>query len=314
MKGRILTIGNSYIEMHMQTARLPIANQTVVEDGYELRPGGKGGNAAVAVARMGLESVFCTCVGQDNDGNRLRNFYNFNSINTTSVYVDPAHPTGLSVYLYEKQYDSKRRIIYPGANKSFSMSQIEAAFATYPDAIYMTLEIPFQLAVAITTLAKSHNIPVFLDASPAQLGLQLGQLENVEVFFASKQEVYIHTGVNPTSLENCLKACITLGQTVKAKYYVLRLGESGFFVYDGKFHNVLGPYNLDNTPSSAFVDVESAIVSSEYLITQDIRRACLVGSAASKMAKEKHDIKIPTREQLREFCAENEYDIKIARV
>jgi hypothetical protein len=62
------------------------------------------------------------------------------------------------------------------------------------------------------------------------------------------------------------------------------------------------------------VDVESAIVSSEYLITQDIRRACLVGSAATKMAKEKHDVKIPTREQLREFCTENEYDIKIARV
>jgi hypothetical protein len=32
------------------------------------------------------------------------------------------------------------------------------------------------------------------------------------------------------------------------------------------------------------------------------------------MAKEKHDVKIPTREQLREFCTENEYDIKIARV
>lgn len=314
MKGRILTIGNAYIEMHMQTARLPIANQTVVEDDYELRPGGKGGNSAVAVARMGLESVFCASVGQDNDGNRLRNFYNFNSINTSTMYVDPAHPTGLSVYLYEKQYDSRRRIIYPGANKSFSISQIEAALGTYPDAIFMTLEVPFTLAIAVTALAKDHGIPVFLDASPAQLGVKLDQLENIEIFFASKQEVYIHTGINPTSLESCLKACIALGQTVKAKYYVLRLGESGFFVYDGKFHNVLGPYNLDNAPSPTFVDVEAAIVSSEYLITQDIRKACLVGSAASKMAKERHDIKIPTREQLREFCTENGYDIKIARV
>ena len=314
MKGRILTIGNSYIEMHMQTARLPIANQTVVEDDYELRPGGKGGNAAVAVARMGLESVFCTSVGQDNDGNRLRNFYNFNSINTSPVYIDPAHPTGLSVYLYEKQYDSRRRIIYQGANKSFSISQIEAALGTYPDAIFMTLEIPFPIAVAATSLAKSHGVPVFLDASPAQLGVKLDQLENIEIFYASKQEVYIHTGINPTSLESCLKACIALGQTVKAKYYVLRLGESGFFVYDGKFHNVLGPYSIDGTPLPTFVDVEAAIVSSEYLITQDIRKACLVGSAASKMAKERHDIKIPTREQLREFCEENGYDIKIARV
>ena len=178
----------------------------------------------------------------------------------------------------------------------------------------MTLEIPFQLAVSITSLAKNHGIPVFLDASPAQYGVDLSQLESLEIFFANKQEVYIYTGINPTSLESCLKACIALGQTVKAKYYVLRLGESGFFVYDGKFHNVLGPYSLDGIVSPTFVDVEAAIVSSEYLITQDLRKACLVGSLATKMAKEQARIKIPTREQLREFCEENGYDVKIARV
>ena len=50
----------------MKVGKLPEAGQTIVESrGCSYVPGGKGANAALALARLGADSVFCAKLGND---------------------------------------------------------------------------------------------------------------------------------------------------------------------------------------------------------------------------------------------------------
>ena len=53
-----------------------IRDRTLLDDGsFRFVPGGKGANAAVAIQRLGGDSVFCTRLGNDRNGDELRRIY-----------------------------------------------------------------------------------------------------------------------------------------------------------------------------------------------------------------------------------------------
>ena len=76
MNKRILVVSSANLDFVQRMHRLPNAGETVIETaGYSYVPGGKGANSAVTFARMGDDCVFCTRLGQDSNGTRLRTIY-----------------------------------------------------------------------------------------------------------------------------------------------------------------------------------------------------------------------------------------------
>ena len=60
MKPRILTVSSANMDFVMKVGEMPDGGRTVIETrDYSYVPGGKGANAAVALARLGADSVFC---------------------------------------------------------------------------------------------------------------------------------------------------------------------------------------------------------------------------------------------------------------
>jgi len=309
MKSRILVIGSSYVELHLEMHSLPTAESTAIEKDYSYKPGGKGGNSAVAIARMGGDSVLCTKLGNDVNAARLKNYFNENGVDSRYVSSDSLANTGISVIMHEQYNDISRRVLYQGANDIINDDDIEVALSCYPDAIHLSLDLPIDLTVRITKLAKIQGIPVFLDASPAKPGLPLEMLDNIEVVYANEKEAYIHTGIVPSDIEKALRACMLLAQRINSKYYVLRLADKGIFLYDGKYHNVIIPCNMDGVTAPSFTDTQSAAISCEYVLSRDIKHACEVGAVYAKTALTIG--KIPTRAQMQKYISENSINIKL---
>ena len=116
MAKRILVIGSANIDFIVKTPYVPERGETLVaEGGYSLMPGGKGANTAVAVSRLGAQAVFCSRVGDDAYGERLKKIYAENGIDLRFVRTDKIGQTGLAVVLVEKD-GANRIIVYPGAN------------------------------------------------------------------------------------------------------------------------------------------------------------------------------------------------------
>jgi len=67
----IIVFGSLNMDLVMTVPVLPKPGETVLCPGYDLKPGGKGNNQAVAAARAGAEVAMVGCIGNDAFGNGL---------------------------------------------------------------------------------------------------------------------------------------------------------------------------------------------------------------------------------------------------
>ena len=85
-KKRVLVIGCSILDSVMNIYKLPEAGESIVDNGgVAYVPGGKGANAAIALSRLGAESVLCAKLGADIHGQKLYNYYKELGLNTSYI-------------------------------------------------------------------------------------------------------------------------------------------------------------------------------------------------------------------------------------
>ncbi len=303
MKSRVLVVSSANMDFVQNVAKIPEAGQTIVTDStYSYIPGGKGANSAVTFARLGADTVFCTRVGRDQNGATLRRIYEREGIDTRFVIEDPESATGLASIIVEED-GTNRIIVYPGANSNVSENEIEEAFTTYPDAVYLQFEIPFEAASIAADYAFEKKIPLFVDAGPVSDGVDLSRLRRVEILSPNETECEALTGIYPDSIENCLKACIRLCSMVEIKYVVLKLGRRGAFVYDGKYYHIVQGYRVDALDTTAAGDIFTAALTYAYLKKGDVLEATRFANlaAALSVTREGAYSSIPTLAEVKEF-------------
>ena len=301
MQKKILVIGSANMDFSMNFYKMPERGETLVDDGgVAYVPGGKGANAAIAFKRLGAESVLCAKLGADVHGQKLYNYYKELGLNTSSVKVDHDNPTGLAVVMREGD-GSNRIIVYPGANNNLTTEGIIEAFECNPDAVYLGFEIPFQMVVNAAKVAASKNIPIFIDAAPANKEYDLEKLPPVEIFSPNETETFEFTGIMPNSMESSLRAALALSRKVKAKYIVIKQGAKGAFLYDGKRYNTFPAIKTAKVvDTTAAGDAFTAALTLEYLRTQDIREAIKYANAAGAIAVSRPGAasSVPTAEEV----------------
>ncbi len=303
MKSRVLVVSSANMDFVQRMAKIPEAGQTIVTDStYSYIPGGKGANSAVTFARLGADTVFCARVGRDQNGAALRKIYEKEGIDTRFLVEDRESATGLASIIVEED-GTNRIVVYPGANNNVDENEIEEAFTTYPDAVYMQFEIPFEAVSIAADYAYEKNIPLFVDAGPVSDAVQLEKLKKVEILSPNETECEALTGIYPDSIENCLKACIRLCSMVEIKYVVLKLGRRGAFVYDGKYYHIVQGYRVDALDTTAAGDIFTAALTYAYLKKGDVLEATRFANlaAALSVTKEGAYSSIPTLAEVKEF-------------
>jgi len=300
-KQRILVISSANIDFVQKMRRVPYAGETVAETdmGYSYVPGGKGANSAISFARFGADCVFTCKVGRDANAKRLVQLYKSEGIDTRYILEDPEVPTGLASILVEEN-GKNRIIVYPGANMTLSADDIEEPFNCYPDALYLQLEIPDEAVIEASKRANESGIPVFIDAGPARLDFPLDRLGKVEIFSPNESETRIFTGIAPNNEENCVRAAIKLSTLVDAKYIVIKLGERGAFIFDGKEYYMVPAENVTAVDTTAAGDVFTAVMTYVYLQNGNIVSAVKYATCAAALSvmKEGASTSIPTRAEV----------------
>ena len=301
-KKRILVIGSANLDFSMNLYKLPEAGQTVTDDGgVAYIPGGKGANAAIALSRLGADTVFCAKLGADVHGQRLYSYYKEIGLDTTYVKVDHDNPTGLAVIIKEGD-GSIRQVVYPGANSQLTTELIMEAFESNPDALYLGFELPYPMVVAAAKVAASKNIPIFIDATFANKEHDLEKLPPVEIFSPNEQEAFELTGIMPTSMETSLRAALAIARKTKAKSVVIKMGSRGAFLYDGKRYNTFPAARVDKTVDTTSAgDAFTAAMVLEYLRNGgDVKEAIKYGNIAGAITitRPGATYSIPTKEEV----------------
>jgi len=304
MQKKILVVSSANMDFVMNVDRIPEAGETVVDSGScEYIPGGKGANAAISFSRLGAECTFCTRLGADTNGEKLYNLYRDSGINTDYIGIDREVSTGVAAIMVERE-GQNRIIVFPGANDRIAGEDIVRAFDTQPDALFMQLEIPFDSVLTAAEAAAERGVPIFLDAGPADPHLKLDELPPLEVFSPNETETEVFTGIKPMGADSCLRAALELSRMVTAKYYVIKLGSRGVFIYDGKFSRVASAYTVRTVDTTAAGDVFTSALTLEYLRNgRDIYSACKYANAAGAITVTRMGASssIPTDEEVQSF-------------
>ena len=303
MKKRILVVSSANMDFVLNLSRIPEAGETVMESGsYNLVPGGKGANSAIAVERLGGDCVFCAKLGKDPNGEALRKLYESEGINLSALKTTSEAPTGLASIIVEKN-GANRISVFPGANNLLNADDAEEALLCYPDALFMHFEIPNEAVLTAAHFAAKKGIPIVIDAGPAKPNFPFDKLPPLEIFSPNETETEIYTGINPNSADNALRAAVALQKLVKSHYYVIKLGDKGALVYDGKYYNIASSYEVNADDTTAAGDSFTAALTLEYMRSGNIMHSLRYANAVGAIVVSRHgaSTSIPNEKQLADF-------------
>ena len=305
MGKRILVVGSANMDFTMEMRAMPAAGESLREEGgCRYTAGGAGAIAALTVTRLGGEAVLTARLGNDIHGDRLFHLYREAGMDTRYISVDKRAPTGMRIIMREQNGNS-RTLLYPGANASFLLSDAERAMADgMADAVYLQTELTADVFSGVCRLAERYEIPLCVDVGSAG-ELSLSSLGECEIFCIDKKEAHALTGVLPLGSDSCLRAAVELEKRIRAKHYLIRLGERGIYTYDGRYcHMAPGP-GIRMPEDTPLCDSITAVLLSEYLQNGgDIVAACRYGLALNALLfKNSQDpAYFPTAQEVRTFA------------
>lgn len=306
---RVLIVGRMSMSLILNMCRVPALGESVVDDGgVAYIPSGEGAGTAIAFAKMGADAMLAGKIGADAHGQRLYKYYKDAGVNTSLIKVDRDEPTALTVRM--KEAGGERTLVYPGAGARYSSDNLDEAMASSPDALYLGFGIPWQLVVAASGSAARRGVPVFIDASPAMTDEALESLGEVEIFTLDEGEALEYTGILPAGIESSLRAALMLRKRVNAKYIVIKQGERGAFIYDGRRYHVIGAAKAGKAVDRTFAgDAFGAAMTLEYLRCGDIKAAVKYAAAAGAITvtREGSFSSVPTDGEIRDFMAKTGY-------
>lgn len=255
--------------------------ETVVGNSYEYAPGGKGGNQAIAVAKLGGNSNMVGAVGTDSNGNSLINNLKASGVNTTYVEQSDQHQTGLATMNIDEETARYVSYMIMGGNDKISLEQVEQAIDSEEiDMILMQLEMPLDVVYGTYQLAKERNIPVFLDAGPAKK-IQLEKLKGIFIISPNEFECETLTDIPVDSEENARKAAKKLYDECSPQYVLLKLGSRGVLLYDGKDFLFQPSFKVSALDTTAAGDTFGAAFAVTYCNGGSMEKSLTYGQAAA---------------------------------
>jgi ribokinase len=229
-KKPVVVVGSINIDLVANSKRIPAAGETILGSNFQVHPGGKGANQAVAVAQLGYLVHMIGRLGDDVFGAQLRDHLEASGVNVTGVSTTSG-PSGVALIVVAENGENSI-VITPGANALLTPHDIDANLACIRSAgmVLTQLEIPMLTVQHLAEVCTRENVPLILDPAPAK-ELPAGILEKVTWLTPNETEAAFLGGSHDDSVEvnNPAEVAATLIEK-GAKSVALKLGSRGVYL------------------------------------------------------------------------------------
>jgi ribokinase len=223
---KVLVVGSYNVGLTVFGQQIPKIHQTVMGDHFDMGPGGKGSNQAIALARLGADVTFLAQIGNDIFGKAAMELFNREGIDTSYIKIDPSTHTGAGIIFVNK--DKHNCIaVAPGANYNLSPETIDSASELFKECDYLLvqLETPMPTVYYAIEKAKLNNMKVILNPAPAQK-IDDEHLAMIDIITPNETEAQLITGIEVTNPQTAFKASHTLINK-GVKTVIITLGSQG---------------------------------------------------------------------------------------
>ncbi len=260
---KIVVVGSANIDLVTQVPRCPRPGETLIGASFQTVPGGKGANQAVAAARLGAQTVFIGCVGDDPFGALLRERLSAEGVDVSHLKTAEGEPTGTATILVGEDGENSI-VVTPAANYELNPEDIDALSPVFQkaDAVLVQLEISLGTVMATLAMARRWGVLSILDAGPAQ-AVPVEILRRASIVSPNESEAEALTGIRIESLTHAKAAADDLMEQ-GAREVVLKVGASGAY-YAGEIENIHVPaFPVQPVDTTAAGDAFTAALAASW--------------------------------------------------
>ncbi|WP_070106550.1 ribokinase [Burkholderia plantarii] len=194
--GRVAVVGSLNMDLVVRAPRLPKPGETLSGHGYAQAAGGKGGNQAVAAARLGAQVAMLGRLGDDANGAALRAALEAERIDCAALATSAGVPTGVALIVVDDA-SQNAIVIVAGGNGLVTPEDVAAhdAMIAAADVLVCQLETPLPAVRAALEAGRRHARIVVLNPAPALAPLPDGWLPLVDWLIPNEIEAAALTGV-----------------------------------------------------------------------------------------------------------------------
>jgi ribokinase len=168
-KPKITIVGSFAVGLTMRAPKLPIFGETMLGTDFDMGPGGKGSNQAVATARLGAQSSLRAILGTDKLAGIATDLYAAEGVDTEFVTSQSARATGVGFIILNDKGENFI-ILDMGANELMDAKSVDMAEARIAesDVVMTVLEVPTEAARRAMELGRKHGARTILNPAPAR--------------------------------------------------------------------------------------------------------------------------------------------------
>lgn len=181
--GKVIVVGSMNMDLSVTVNEIPAPGETVLGTHLQRLPGGKGGNQAVAAARLGASVTLLGMIGADSFGEELISSAVDAGIDVSVIQVHTSKPTGTAL-ISVSQSGENSIIVVPGSNSELSPQITEKALSRIGrfEVLAASLEVPVETIEVSLNYARMIGAKSVLNLSPVvESGIKLISLADFTV-------------------------------------------------------------------------------------------------------------------------------------
>ncbi|MCS7131810.1 MAG: carbohydrate kinase family protein [Hadesarchaea archaeon] len=299
----VVAVGNLNVDLICKVSKLPREDEKLLADEFVRSPGGGAANFAVACSKLGLQTGFIGCVGDDDFGKWILEDLKRNDVDTSRIKIVAA-PTGLVLSLSTRKGEHFL-IAHRGANLCLKPEDLDQGYLRSARLVHASSVVE-EVAKAVGSRARELGILASLDvgAELSVLGRRklLRILELFDICFMNRRAYRNLFGDMPS------RASLLRNFPVGLKVLVVTLGPKGAAATDGEGIFLEPAYRVEVRDTTGAGDAFAAAFDAVWMKSGDVKRALTyaVAEAAIKVQHVGSREGLPTMEELEKFIRTHE--------
>jgi ribokinase len=275
----VVIVGSANMDVVFTVERMPAPGETLLADGAERHPGGKGLNQAAAAARSGASTIFIGALGTDSFGDSLADAMTASGVSGEFVRRTE-QDTGQAFILVDSSAENLI-VVASGANAMMtSLTEKEQDAITASQVLLMQLELPMATVVQAAATAKAAGCAVMLNAAPAA-ALDDELINLLDYLIVNEHEACLIGGSDDLSIASSKLAA-------RVDTLIVTLGARGSRLYKaGELVAEVTPPQVDAVDTTGAGDTFCGALAAAIAEGRDLVDAARFATAASALSVER---------------------------
>lgn len=279
----ICVVGSLNVDLTANAPRFPRPGETILGSRFAVFTGGKGGNQAVAAARLGARVSMIGCVGADANGELYQSVLAKEGVDAKGVSVLPGATTGVTLIEVDETGENTI-VLVCGANDELTCDMITERADAIREArvLLLQLETPMVCVNHAAALARQAGCLVVLDPAPAQ-PVPDAVLALCDYVTPNETELSVLTGKCVDTIDEAIEAAGALLQR-GARAVINKRGAQGALLVTRAGAQLFPGYKVATVDTTAAGDTFNAALAVGLTLDYEIGDAIRLANAAAAIS------------------------------